>query len=57
MYYRFSCFIKFWFTERNTKNTMSHLHFNEESDYSEESSTILHHWKKLNISTLQLPIY
>ena len=36
---------------------MSHLHFNEESDDSEESSTILHHWKKLNIFTLQLPIY
>ena len=44
---------------------MSHLYFNEESDYSEENihanevfrSTILHHTKKLNIFTLQLLIY
>ena len=44
---------------------MSHLNFNEESDYSEQNtcdnevfrSTILHHRKKLNIFTLQLPIY
>ena len=41
---------------------MSHLYFNEESDYSEENtcenevfrSTILHHKKKLNIFTPQL---
>ena len=40
---------------------MSHLYFNEESDYSEENicgnegflSTILHHRKKLNIFTLR----
>ena len=32
----FQVFIKFWSSERNTENTMSHLHFNEESDYSEE---------------------
>ena len=63
---RFLGFIKFWYNERNTENnTMSHLYFNEESDYSEENtcdnevfhSTILHHRKKLNIFTLQLPIY
>ena len=45
---------------------MSHLYFNEESYYSEENttcdnevfrSTILHHRKKLNIFTLQVPIY
>ena len=45
---------------------MSHLYFNADSDYSEENttcdnevfrSTILHHRKKLNIFTLQLPIY
>ena len=44
---------------------MSHLHFNEESDYSEENtcgkevfrSTLLHHRKKLSIFTLQLVIY
>ena len=44
---------------------MSHLYFNDESDYSEENtcenevfrSTILHHRKKLNVFTLQLPIY
>ena len=44
---------------------MSHLHFNEESDYSEENTcdnevfrtTILCHRKKLNIFTVQLPIY
>ena len=66
MYGWFSGFIKFWSSERNTeKNTIAHLHFNEESDYSEEkacanevfSSTILHHRKKLNIFTLQLLIH
>ena len=44
---------------------MSHLYFKEESDYPEENtcddevfrSTILHHRKKLNIFTLQQPIY
>ena len=65
MYDRFSSFIKFWSSERNTEYMMSHLYFNEESDYSEENichnevfhSTILHHRKKLNIFTLQLLIY
>ena len=33
MYDRFSG-IKFWSSERNTENTMSHLYFNEESDYT-----------------------
>ena len=58
MYNRFSGLYKFWFSERITENTVSHLNFNEESDYSEEStcdnedfrSTIFHHRKKLNIS-------
>ena len=44
---------------------MSHLYFIEEKDYCEENmcgnevfrSTILHHRKKLNVFTLQLPIY
>ena len=38
---------------------MSYLHFNEESDYSEEDTcdNEVHHRKKLNIFTLQLPIY
>ena len=44
---------------------MSHLYFNEESDYSEEKtcdneafcSTIFYHTEKLNIFTLQLLIY
>ena len=44
---------------------MSHLYFNEESDYSEENTcdnevfctTILHHRRKVNIFTLQLSIY
>ena len=44
---------------------MSHLYFNEESDYSEKNTcenevfrtTMLHHRKKLNISTLQLPMH
>ena len=27
--------IKFWSSERNTENTMSHLYSNKESDYSE----------------------
>ena len=40
MYDCFSGFIKFWSSERNTENTMSHLYFNEESDYSEEYVTI-----------------
>ena len=38
MYDRFSGFIKFLFSERNAENTMSHLYFNEESDYSEENT-------------------
>ena len=34
-------FIKFWSSERNTgNNTMSHLYFNEESDYSEENTVL-----------------
>ena len=28
--------LDFWSSERNTENTMSHFHFNEESDYSDE---------------------
>ena len=36
--YRFSGFIKFCSTERNTGNTMSYLYFNEESDYSEQNA-------------------
>ena len=38
---------------------MLHLYFNEESDYSEENTcdNEVHHKKKLNIFTLQLPIY
>ena len=44
---------------------MSHLYFNEASDYSEENTsrnvdfrtTILHHRKKLKIFTLQVRIY
>ena len=57
----FHAFIKFWSSEGNTENTMSHLYFNEESDYSEENatevfhSTILRNRKKLNIFTPQLP--
>ena len=31
-------FFKFWSSEKNTENTMSHLYFNEESDYSEENT-------------------
>ena len=37
MYDRFSG-IKFWFSDRNTENTMSHLYFKEDSDYSEENT-------------------
>ena len=56
----FQVFIKFSSSERITKNTMSHLYFNEKSDYSEENtcenevflSTILHHRRKLNYSRL-----
>ena len=61
----FHVFIKFWSNERNTENTLSHLYFNEESDYSEENacdneifrSTILRYRKKLNIFTPELPIF
>ena len=64
MYDRFSVFIKFWSSERSTENTIWHLYFNEESDYSEGNtrdndvfrSTILHLRKKLNIYTIQLLI-
>ena len=49
MYDRFSGFIKFWSSERNTENTTPHLYFNEESDYACDNgvfrSTILHHKK------------
>ena len=53
----FQVFIKFWPTERITKNMMSHLYLNEERYYSEENtcenevfcSTILYHRKKLNM--------
>ena len=37
MYDRFSE-IKFCSSERNTENTMSHLYFNEESDYFKENT-------------------
>ena len=59
MYDRFWSLIKFWSSERNTENTMLHLYFNEESDYSEEDTcdSEVHHRKKLNILTLQQPIY
>ena len=30
--------IKFWFTVRNTEDTMSHLYFNEDGDYSGENT-------------------
>ena len=30
--------IKFWSSERNTENMMSHLYFNEESDYFKENT-------------------
>ena len=30
--------IKFWSSERNTENTMSHLYFNEENDYLDENT-------------------
>ena len=38
-YDQFSGFIKFWSSERNTKNTMQHFYFNKESDISEESTS------------------
>ena len=61
----FQVFIKFWSSERNTENTMSQLCLNEESDHSVENTckneifrfTFLHHRKKLNLLTPQLPIY
>ena len=37
MYDRFSG-IKFRSSDRNTENTMSHLYFNEDSDYSDENA-------------------
>ena len=36
----FPGFIKFWSSKRNTENTMPHLYFNEESDYSEENTHV-----------------
>ena len=30
--------IKFWSSDRNTENTMSHLYFNEDSDYPEKNT-------------------
>ena len=38
-YDHFSSFIKFCSSKRNTENTISDLYFNEESDYSEESTS------------------
>ena len=37
MYDRFSG-VKFWSSDRNTENKMSHLYFNEDNDYSEENT-------------------
>ena len=64
MYDGFSGFMKFWSSENNTENTMDltfimkkvtilmKIHVTIKS-----CTTILHHRKKLNIFTLQLPIY
>ena len=57
--------LNFDLVKKNTENMMSNLYLNEESDYSEENtcenevfrSTVLHHTKKLNIFTPQMPIY
>ena len=39
MYDRVSGFIKLWSSERNTEDdTMSHLYFNKECDYSEKNT-------------------
>ena len=38
MFDRFSG-IKFWSSERNIENTMSHLYFDRESDYFEENTS------------------
>ena len=35
----FLSLIKYWSGERNTRDTMSDLHFDEESDYSEENNS------------------
>ena len=47
--------------KKNTEKTMSHLCFDEESDYSEENTckneVLLHHRKQLNIFTPHLLIY
>ena len=59
MYDRFSG-IKLWSCERNTENAMSHLHFNEESDYSEENTCeneVFCSTLERNIFTPQLLIY
>ena len=60
MYDRFSGFIKFWSSERNTEDTTPYLYFNEESDYACDNGSFAPPFstiKKLNIITLQLPIY
>ena len=49
--------IKFWSSERNTENPMSHLYFYEESDYFKENTCENeengNHGMKLNIFTPQ----
>ena len=50
----FQVFIKFWFSERNTENTMLHLDLNEGSDHSEENTCKN---EVINILTPQLQIY
>ena len=49
--------IKFWSSERNTENPMSHLYFDEESDYFKENTCENeengNHGMKLNIFTPQ----
>ena len=38
-YNRFSSFVKSWFSERNTENTLSDLYYNEQRDYSVENTS------------------
>ena len=47
-------FFKFWFSERNTENTVSDLYFNEGNGYSEETQVAM---KALNaVGTLNFEI-
>ena len=50
---RFSSFVKFWSSERNSENTISDLYFNEESDYSKENTSTNEDFRSTNLKPFQ----